>query len=162
MVEEPPAGRPAAASVSSMVRLQPHRPSGRGRGSHRPQQETAAPSPSCSARRGFTSLRQLAREPSPACMKASIRTLRRMIRASWLSRCPLRFPPATCTSDRGSRHAPAAHYLLRHDASTATHRYPRSITHRRAQVLKKNMLKRRSDCLRFIKEAKIMTKISHE
>lgn len=30
------------------------------------------------------------------------------------------------------------------------------------QVLKKNMLKRRSDCLRFIKEAKIMTKISHE
>ena len=123
MVEEPPAGRPAAASVSSMVRLQPHRPSGRGRGSHRPQQETAAPSPSCSARRGFTSLRQLAREPSPACMKASIRTLRRMIRASWLSRCPLRFPPATCTSDRGSRHAPAAHHLLRHDASAATHRY---------------------------------------
>lgn len=29
------------------------------------------------------------------------------------------------------------------------------------KILKKNMLKRRSDCLRFIKEAKIMTKISH-
>uniref|UniRef100_A0A7S0RF21 Protein kinase domain-containing protein n=1 Tax=Chlamydomonas leiostraca TaxID=1034604 RepID=A0A7S0RF21_9CHLO len=30
------------------------------------------------------------------------------------------------------------------------------------KILKKNMLKRRSDCLRFIKEAKIMTKISHK
>ncbi|KAG2437945.1 hypothetical protein HXX76_005561 [Chlamydomonas incerta] len=29
------------------------------------------------------------------------------------------------------------------------------------KILKKNMLKRRSDCLRFIKEAKIMTKICH-
>ncbi len=29
------------------------------------------------------------------------------------------------------------------------------------KILKRNMLKRRSDCLRFIKEAKIMTKISH-
>lgn len=29
------------------------------------------------------------------------------------------------------------------------------------KILKKNMLKRRSDCLRFIKEAKIMTKINH-
>jgi hypothetical protein len=29
------------------------------------------------------------------------------------------------------------------------------------KILKKNMLKRRSDCLRFIKEAKIMTKIRH-
>lgn len=29
------------------------------------------------------------------------------------------------------------------------------------KVLKKNMLKRRSDCLRFIKEAKTMTKIQH-
>ncbi|PNH05363.1 Protein sevenless [Tetrabaena socialis] len=29
------------------------------------------------------------------------------------------------------------------------------------KILKKNMLKRRSDCLRFIKEAKIMTKITH-
>jgi len=29
------------------------------------------------------------------------------------------------------------------------------------KILKKDMLKRRSDCLRFIKEAKIMTKISH-
>ena len=30
------------------------------------------------------------------------------------------------------------------------------------KILKRNMLKRRSDCLRFIKEAKIMTKISHK
>ncbi|GFH23426.1 protein kinase domain-containing protein [Haematococcus lacustris] len=29
------------------------------------------------------------------------------------------------------------------------------------KILKKNMLKRRSDCLRFIKEAKIMTKITN-
>jgi hypothetical protein len=29
------------------------------------------------------------------------------------------------------------------------------------KVLKKNMVKRRSDCLRFIKEAKVMTKITH-
>lgn len=29
------------------------------------------------------------------------------------------------------------------------------------KILKKNMLKRRSDCLRFIKEAKIMTRINH-
>ncbi len=29
------------------------------------------------------------------------------------------------------------------------------------KILKRSMLKRRSDCLRFIKEAKIMTKISH-
>jgi serine/threonine protein kinase len=29
------------------------------------------------------------------------------------------------------------------------------------KILKKNMLKRRADCLRFIKEARIMTKINH-